>query len=778
MVKYKILLKAAWRKQRFPVVSIFFIMSVMVLCLVSSTILYRSGRDSIEKEMDRLGFGSFTVWASNYPKELPGDISKVQDVKKVTVQNIIYAGYEAGGNYSDNEGQLMVYEDIFPYCFIDSNNKRYKGRQAEDGTVYVSPAVRQLYNIDIGDNITFEILRNNGKRTFKIAGFFEDAFMGSSMIDMKSFIISRNDFEEIQQDIKSTSGNDTLARTGAMFHILKQDNSLLNDSGFYQKLIEETGLSRYTEFTYKKESILNYMVLLQNILAGFMVFFSIMLFLICMVIACHSLEMVISQEKKDMALLKTTGLSSKVIQIVYLLLYGGGVIMGTVSGILPCGIVTSIFANGMVDSTGILIEINFPVKEVICIIVLLVSVCILVIWRKTSKILGIRPVQVIGGAYGRKHSSTHLRKKYLSFDIAVREIMSSKRKYSAVFFIAVVLAFFIGMAGTINSWIGRNGEGLMDAFSVARHDLGVQPFNSQVPMDEIERVINWYSTVIGKYELAMESVTAEGHDYTANILNDTRWFHILKGEEPEGNEILITDTVANELDINIGDLVNISAKGGMAEYRVSGIYQCANGMGSNIGMSVPGYSKIGDVTGFIWCSHYILEDGSIRDYVYKYLEENYKGIDVHTNSWSGLDGIVMVMHIALIVFYIVMAGIILLATALVANKIILSEMADLAVYRSLGITNIKLRMSFAMRFFAVPGAGAAAGSILSALFSSRITGRLSRLFGIGEFSTVTGITGTIIPLVLVPLTFFCFAWLYSKKLKDVNIINLIGQSEE
>ncbi len=418
--------------------------------------------------MDRLGFGSFTVWASNYPKELPGDISKVQDVKKVTVQNIIYAGYEAGGNYSDNEGQLMVYEDIYPYCFIDSNNKRYKGRQAEDGTVYVSPAIRQLYNIDIGDNITFGILRNNGKRTFKIAGFFEDAFMGSSMIDMKSFIISRNDFEEIQQDIKSTSGNDTLARTGAMFHILKQDNSLLNDSGFYQKLIEETSLLRYTEFTYKKESILNYMVLLQNILAGFMVFFSIMLFLICMVITCHSLEMVISQEKKDMALLKTTGLSSKVIQIVYLLLYGGGVIMGTVSGILPCGIVTSIFANGMVDSTGILIEINFPVKEV----------------------------------------------------------------------------------------------------------------------------------------------------------------------------------------------------------------------------------------------------------------------------------------------------------------------ADLAVYRSLGITNIKLRMSFAMRFFAVPGAGAAAGSILSALFSSRITGRLSRLFGIGEFSTVTGITGNIIPLVLVPLTFFCFAWLYSKKLKDVNIINLIGQSEE
>lgn len=776
MGKYKILLKAAWKKQKFPLVSIFFIMSVLVLCLVSSIVLYSSGRKSVEKEMDRLGFGNFTVWASNYPEELPVDISKVQDVKMVTVQNIIYAGYKAGGNYSDNEGQLMFYEDIFPYCFIDGNNKRYTGGQAEDGTVYVSPAMRQLYNVDIGDDITFEILRSNGNRTFKIAGFFEDAFMGSSMIDMKSFIISRNDFERIQQDIKSSS--DTLARNGAMFHISKQDDSSLDDAGFYQKLIEETGMSRYTEFTYKKDSILNYMVLLQNILAGFMAFFSIMLLLICMVVVCHSLEMVIIQEKKDMALLKTTGLPSKVIQRVYLLLYGGSIVTGIIPGILPCRFVTSIFANRMTDSTGMLIDIIFPIKEVICIVVILVPVCILVIWKKTSKILGIHPVQVIGGTDGRKHSRTRLRRKYLSFDIAVREVMSSKRKYSAIFLTAAVLAFFIGMAGTINSWLGRNGEGLMDAFSVAGHDLGVQPFNSQVPMDEIERVINWYSPVTGKYELAMESVTAGGHDYTANILSDTSRFHILKGEEPDGNEILITDTVANELDINTGDLVNVSAKGGMAEYKVSGIYQCANGMGSNIGMSVPGYSKIGDVTGFIWCTHYILEDGSMRDYAYKYLEENYKGIDVHTNSWSGLDGIVMVMHIVLIVFYIVMAGIILLATALVAGKVILSEMADLAVYRSLGITSIKLRMSFAMRFLVVPGAGAAAGSILSALFSNSITGRLFRLFGIGEFNTVTGITGNIIPLLLVPLTFFCFAWLYAKQIKDISITKLIGQSEE
>ena len=79
----------------------------------------------------------------------------------------------------------------------------------------------------------------------------------------------------------------------------------------------------------------------------------------------------------------------------------------------------------------------------------------------------------------------------------------------------------------------------MNAFSVAEHDLGVQPFHSSVPMDEIERVIHWYSPITKQYELAMESVTVNGQEYTANILSDVKWFHILKGKAPEGKEILV-----------------------------------------------------------------------------------------------------------------------------------------------------------------------------------------------------------------------------------------------
>ncbi len=333
MGKYKILLKPAWRKQRFPVLSIFFMMFILSLFLFSSVTLLKSGKISVEKEMERLGFGDFTAWVVNYPEELPGTVARIPDTGEVLVQDIIFAGYEANGKYSDNEGQLMFYNNQFPYNFISEDGKRIKGSMPEPGTIYVSPAMQQIYGIKAGSSITFELSRTNGKKTFIVAGFFEDAFMGSSMIDMKSFIVNNKDYNEMCNQIREAGKNNALAGIGAMFHISKAQESCLVDTEFYQKLIGQTELSRYTEFTYRKNSIMDYMLLLQNILAGFLAAFSVMLFLVCTVITGHSLESVIAQEKNDMAALKIAGLPGRVIQRVYIFLYGGSGISGVAAGL-------------------------------------------------------------------------------------------------------------------------------------------------------------------------------------------------------------------------------------------------------------------------------------------------------------------------------------------------------------------------------------------------------------------------------------------------------------
>ncbi len=778
MKKYLMLLKATWKKQKGSICGIFLLVSVLSLCLFSSLTLYVSGRNSVEAEMKRLGFGDLTIWVSGGKDGLAEKIERVSDVDKVIYQPLIFSGYEVNGGYSDNEGQLIVYDGLVPYRFITAEGKEMSVPEIARGTVYISPAMKSSFDVETGDTIQFELSRKDGIVSLTVAGYFEDGFMGSSMIDMKSFLINGEDYAAMQELLSTAAEVDVLGREGAMLHIFQSLESSLSALDFYKAIQDGTDVSLYTEFSYRQESILNYMLLLQNILSGFLIAFSVVLFIVCIIVTGHSLSAAVEQDKKDMAVLKTLGMSGKGIRNVYLLLYGGVILAGLLLGLISAEWIAAGLARGLVSSTGMLIAIKLPFMLSLLLLIVLVLLFAIFLILRTGKILTVAPMETIRGMAGGKRVLTALRRRFLEWDIALRELNFRKKNYIALFLISVFLTIFLAVIGRMGTWLGPNGEGLMNAFSVADHDLGVQPFNRDVPMDEIERVIEWYSPIQETYELAMQSVVVSGQEYEANVLNDTDWFHILQGHVCDGNSILITDTVASELQLSIGDTVRVSANGRTGDYQVSGIYQCANGMGSNIGMSIEGYSKIGDITGYIWCYHYILENGNMRDFAMNYLQEHYRGIDVHTNSWSGLDGIVLMMHALIAVIYLIAAVFILVSVALISSKLLQAETGDMAVYKSMGLSTESLRLSFALRFLTVVTIGTAAGILLSAVFADGIIGKMFLSFGIGDFHSGFSIMGTLLPFIAIPFLFFLFAWAFSARLRQVSIVALITENDD
>ncbi len=778
MKKYKILLIATLKKQKGSILGIMLLMLLTALCMFTSVTLLASGKSSISAEMDRLGFGSFTAWVNGEEQVLKSEMEALPDVQKVTVQPIIYSGYQINGAYSDNEGQLIVYDGSVPYRFIDEHGKEVETPVIHPGEIYISPAMRSSFDVKIGDTIRFELSRQNGLKDFTVAGYFADGFMGSSMIDMKSFLISGDDRTDAVRVIDSAADYDRLGYTGAMIHVFQSEDSTLTDSEFHKLVQDNTDLSLHTEFTYNKASIESYMLLLQNILSGFLLAFSAVLLIVCLVVISHSLSAVLEQDRRDLAILKTIGFTGRKLQGVYLVIYGAAVLTGLLAGLLIALPLSHAVAGGMVTSTGMLIPVAMPKGIVAAIFAILLILLGAFLLLRTAKIMSVRPMQTISAQAAGKAMFSPIRKKSLALWLAIRTLLSGKRKYVGLLIISLLLTLFLSIIGTMGTWLGPNGEGLMNAFSVAGHDIGVQPFNDTVPMDEIERVINWYSPVRESYELAMESVTVNGTEYTANVLNNTDYFHVLSGKACGGGEVLITDTVAGEQGLAIGDTVRIAANGRAGEYTVSGIYMCANGMGSKFGISIGGYSNIGDITVFIWCYHYILENGSVRDYVMQYLQENYKGIDVHTNSWSGLDGIVSMMHLLIVVIYVVAALFILTSVALISAKLLGAETPDTAIYKSLGLRGRTLRFSFALRFLLTSAVGAVIGTFVSVLISGKLVGSLFKMFGIGEFSSSPGILGILLPPVIVTILFFGFAFLLSRKIGRVNIIRLISENEE
>ncbi len=468
-----------------------------------------------------------------------------------------------------------------------------------------------------------------------------------------------------------------------------------------------------------------------------------------------------------MASLKTIGFSGRTIRLVYLLLYGGSILFGLFLGIVCCKPVAILIERKMVSSTGFLIEVKIPWKEVLILFGIYSIVLLFFLFIYTMAILKTAPMETLQMKAQIQKSNSCICKKLLMFSIAVRSVLSEKPKYISLCFIAISLTIFLSIFGRMITWLGIHGEGLINAFSVADHDIGVQPLNHSIPMDEIERAINWYSPIVEIYELVMQPVIVNGKEYTANVLNDITWFDILKGSVCDGDSILITDTVAKELSLEIGDSVKISANGRVEEYFISGIYQCANGMGTNIGMSLEGYSKIGDITGFIFCYHYILEDGSMRDYIYEYLEEHYQGIDVHTNRWSGLDDIL----------YFFAALLIFISVSFISRKLLQSEKGAIAIYRSLGFGISKLRISFLLRFLLIVLLGTGIGLMIAETFADTLVGLIFRKFGISEFVIGISILGTLVPALMIVFFFGFSTWVSSAKLSKIRVIELLSESE-
>ena len=771
----KMLLLAAMKRQKGSIIGIFLLVWVLSACIFSSLTLLISGNAYVKGEMERLGFGELTIWVNGEGNALTEQIQALPDVEKAYAQPLIFSGYEINGGYSDNEGQLIVYDGTVDYRFLNADGTQMTAPEITEGTVYISPAMQSGFDVTIGDTIQFELSRKDGIVSLTVAGYFADGFMGSSMIDMKSFLINTSDYENMQDILRNAKETDVLGRNGAMVHVFQREDSALSALEFNAGIQENTDISLHTEFSYRQKSILSYMLLLQNILCGFMIAFSMVLTAICLIVTGHSLSALIEQDKKDMAALKTIGLPGRQIRNTYLSGYGGIMAFGFITGLFCSGMIARMLAKGLVSSTGMLVAVRLPIVPVLLVLGVFFLLFALFLMLRTRRILKIAPVQIFQESVGGAVSSK-FRKASLEWDIAMREIQSRHRNYIALCLVAFVLTIFLSVVGRMGSWLGPNGEGLMNAFSVADHDLGVQPFNRDVPMDEIERVINWYSPIRETYELAMASVTVNGQEYEANVLNDTEWFHLMEGELPDGGSILITETVANELELGLGDTVRVAANGRAEEYGISGIYQCANGMGSNIGMSMEGYSKIGDITGFIWCYHYVLENGAVRDYAMDYLQKNYRGIDVHTNSWSGLDGIVAMMHGLIGVIYLVAAFFILISVALSTGKLLAYEAGTMAVYKSMGLSAKKLRRSFAFRFLIVSAIGTVCGLLVSAFVADGAVGMIFKNFGIGQFHSGFSILGNILPLLILPTLFFTFAWAFSAKLKQVSIINLINEN--
>lgn len=780
----KVLLRANLKKQKGGLAGIFLFMLLVTTAIGTVLTVWLNSDRYIREEMQRAGFGELTVWVSNVPEnsDLVESMEKLPEIERVEAQSFIYSNYTVKEQESDSEGQLILYrpeENRYRFFREDLSGYREQPDKISQGEVYVSPSMISMFDIQIGDEITFPIARAGQNLTLIVKGFYEDPFMGSSMIGMKGFLISEAD-RNAALSILQNAGIDALARDGAMLHIFPKGGREQSISELNSILNEKTEISQYSEDVHGRDAIAGFMLVLQNAFSGLLLAFALVLLFVVMVVISHNISSTIESDTVNMGILKTIGFTSKKMRMIQLYQYMIPTVAGMALGLVLTAPVSRLVSSATLTTTGVRIPANLPIVWI--------AFSFAVIWLflmgfvvlRTGKIGRIKPMQAI-----RKETEKMCFRpertlcavgKGLYLRLALRQITSGKRRYIGTLIVAVLLVFFASVIGRMDAWLGSDGKGMMDAFNPADHDIGVQSFGD-LTQEEFENTIRAYTDITDTYVLAMPTVAVNGVDYTANVIDQPERFHLLEGKACSAkNEIVLTEFVAADFGVSIGDTVTVRGDNGSGEYIVSGIYSCANDMGDTVGMSREGYLKIGRDHPNLWCWHYFLSDASQKSAIAEALENAYGGdVHVHENTWPGLFGIISAMHALMVFMYGMAALFILIVTVMTGSKILASEQKDLGIYKAVGFPANRLRLTFALRFGIISVAGALLGTILAAILTDPLVSAVMKLAGISNFASNPDLRTILLPAGVVILLFTGFAYFAAGRIKKTSLTILIGE---
>lgn len=512
-MEIKTLLRANLKSHKGTAAGSFFLLLLVGISLCATLTVWHNAGNYVRGEMERLGYGDLTAWVSGLEdvSVLAEEIAALEEVDSVRIQSLLFSEYEVGEQESDSEGQLITYNpEQYSYKFFNEALTGYIPAPAEiaPGTLYAPASLRSMFGVEAGSSITFPIARSGGDAAFTVAGFYEDPVMGSSVIGMKGFLICEADHEAIVAMI-GQAGVDALAREGFMLHITQKGS--LPAAPFNALLNQETSLSQHTEFTHSFSAMAGFMLTLQNVFTGLLLAFVVIFLLAALAVLSHSISSAIQQDYRDMGILKALGITTsalRAVQALQVLLAAGG---GMACGALLAMPAASFLCGMTVTTTGVLVPAGLPIGLCLPLLLLLLATVCGFSWLRAGKLKAVSPLVAIRSGMEKgewKKSPLPLRKRGLAFWMAARQVLVGKGRYAGTCLVAALLVFFAGLMGRVDSWLGPNGEGLMDAFNPADLHIAAQPMG-ETSLSAMGLLMAFLYTMVAVFVLVATLLTVE-----------------------------------------------------------------------------------------------------------------------------------------------------------------------------------------------------------------------------------------------------------------------------
>lgn len=766
------ILKANIRHKKGAFSSIAILMFIIALALTVIISLDDNIRRNLQLSIDAADTGDFVAFIpdSQYTLSLTEQIKADENVDRIrNVQAAATIDYIINGE-SGNGSDLNLVQWDGTYSVYNETDDDFLENPPDlkAGEMYLPISFQISNDCKIGDKV--QIHTEEAYETFTIKGFVEEPLLGAYVIGIKQVFIAESDYERLTSKMGIIH----------LLHVFMKEDSQLTVNELKRELNEQTGIIDNSYFTLNQADSINYTNMFTQIGIGILAVFLILLFVIVLIVMGHSVSTGIEMDYVNLGVLKAQGFTKGKIREIFILQYTLSMFIGAVLGIVLAIPFTKTVGQIFQPITGILATAEVSYAKCLLLIVGILLIGGVFIYAKTAKIGKISPVKAISGGhddvYFNSRIHVDLSKRLLSPSLALRQFTSDKRQYSGTVIIVAILVFFMMSMNILTNCM--TNETVSEIFGEVNYDIELT-LKADFDISEKEAIKKEIETIVPvTMELYKTNsyLTIDGYDINCQIYEDPEEFKsIWKGRVPlYENEVIITEILAEELKKQIGDTITITYQEKSVEYLICGYFQSSTDVGKVFGMSFEGAERLGEIS----LSYGIirLSESEKANEVTDLLNEKFDHIlsaAVSEDSGRLGDTINVALKSVDAIIYFVSVVFALIVVQMVCRRTFLKERKDLGIYKAVGFSVTKLRLQFAFRFLLVSMLGSILGIVICLLLSQKLVGMLLRVVGITHFLSQYSVAVIAAPIVLICVCFFVFAYLASRRIRQVDTRELI-----
>ncbi|MBQ3600584.1 MAG: ABC transporter permease, partial [Lachnospiraceae bacterium] len=359
-----------------------------------------------------------------------------ENILYLTTDNLIYEDEDIvieGGTH-------LVHSDTSMNYFLSDGSIL---KTVEPGEFYMTEGKADALGVEVGDKLTIEM--NGVSREFVLAGKIKDALFGSNQMSFTRYIISQEDFACFL-----SAENTEEYYGGILVYIYSSDIKTALTQ--IKPLVNNSILTMDRAF-------MKFCYIFDMIVVGILLVVSIILIIIAFVVLRFTISFTLSEEFREIGVMKAIGIGNFKIRGLYLVKYMGLSVIGAAIGLalsFPFGEMLM-----SVSSQTIIIGNQSPILVNMLCAILVIAVILLFCYGCTGKVKKMSPIDAIrNGQTGerfRKKSLMSLSKSKLSGTpfLALNDIVSSPKRYgiiSLTFFLCLSLMLILSATvSTMNS---------------------------------------------------------------------------------------------------------------------------------------------------------------------------------------------------------------------------------------------------------------------------------------------------------------------------------------